>query len=298
MIQGARLLSLATDGLAFSAWEMGEGPLVLCLHGFPDTAGTWRLLLPDLASAGFRAVAVTSRGYEPASQPADGDYSLAALSADILGWMDALGSGQAHLVGHDWGASLAFAAAARAPERVLSVTALAVPHPAGFAARVLQDFDQMARSWYVYAFQALEAADEIVKARDFALIEHLWRVWSPDWEPDPQDLHRVRQAFSAPGVTLAALAYYRTAFDIAHPRTAESSTLVGAPIRSPVLGLAGDRDGCVAAEVFAASMPEALFPGGVTVERWADAGHFLHLEKPARLSVRLIDWLRSCRHAN
>ena len=293
MIEGARPLTLVSDGLSFSAWEMGEGPLVICLHGFPDTAGTWRFLLPDLAAAGFRAVAVTSRGYEPGSQPADGDFSVAALSADVVGWIDALGEKTAHLVGHDWGASLAFAASARAPDRIASVTALAVPHPAGFAAQVIRDFDQMARSWYVYAFQATPFANAILEADDFALLEHLWRRWSPGWSPDPLDLRRVRRAFSEPGVTASTLAYYRTGFDAAHPRAAESAALVSVPLKAPVLGISGEQDGCVSADVFEASMPAALFPAGVTVERWADAGHFLHLEQPGRLSARVIDWLHT-----
>ena len=183
MIEGADRLTLTIGDLAFTAYEMGQGPLVLCLHGFPDTPATWRSLLPDLALAGYRAVAVTSRGYEPSSQPVDGDYSLAALSQDVIDWIAGLGERRAHLIGHDWGSSICHIAAARAPDRIVSLSALAVPHPGGFGAVVAGDFDQLARSWYVFFFQVLGLSDLVVEADDWAFLEALWRSWSPDWTP-------------------------------------------------------------------------------------------------------------------
>ncbi len=291
MIPGARERILNLGPLAFTAWELGEGPLVLCLHGFPDTPATWRHLVPALAEDGYRAVAVTSRGYEPSSQPADGDYSLATLSGDVIGWIDALHAGQAHLIGHDWGSSICHIAAARAPDRILSLAALAVPHPAGFGAVVATDFEQLERSWYVFLFQAKALSNALVEAGDFAFLEHLWRRWSPGWTPDPAALDAARQAFARPGVARAALSYYRTAFAADHPRAAESAVLAATPIQAPVLGLSGGADGCVSLRVFEASMPPALFAAGRRLETWPDAGHFLHLEQPARTSERLVRWL-------
>lgn len=291
MIPGATGRILNVGALAFTAWEMGEGPLVICLHGFPDTPATWRYLIPDLAAAGYRAVAVTSRGYEPSSQPADGDYSLAALSGDVIGWVDALGAGRAHLIGHDWGSSICHLAAARAPERILSLAALAVPHPGGFAAVVATDFEQLERSWYVFLFQAEALSNALVDAGDFAFLEHLWRRWSPGLTPDLAVLDVARQAFARPGVGRAALGYYRTAFAASHPRAAESAVLATTPIQAPVLGLCGGEDGCIAPRVFEASMPAGLFPGGRRLETWPTVGHFLHLERPGPTSKRLRRWL-------
>jgi pimeloyl-ACP methyl ester carboxylesterase len=270
---------------------MGQGPLVLCLHGFPDTPATWAHLVPALAQAGFRAVAVTSRGYETSSQPPDGDYSAAALSSDVIGWIQALNEPRAHLIGHDWGSSICHLAAARAPERVASLTALAVPHPAGFAAVVGSDFAQLERSWYVFLFQTGALADGVAAANDFAFLEHLWRRWSPDWSLHASALSAMRTVFRTPGVLTAALGYYRVAFDPAHPAAAETAALGATPIRVPVLGISGARDGCVTPEVFRAAMPPALFAGGVTLDVWPDAGHFLHLEHPARTADRLAGWL-------
>jgi pimeloyl-ACP methyl ester carboxylesterase len=295
MIAGAAQITLDIGGLKFSAWEMGRGPLALCLHGFPDTPATWGALLPQLAEAGFRAVAVQTRGYEPSSQPANGDYSMAALSGDVINWIDALGETRAHLIGHDWGSSIAHIAAARAPDRIASLAALAVPHPTGFGAYVATDYAQLERSWYIFLFQVPGMADAIVAADDFAFLEHLWRRWSPGWPPDAAALQAMRAAFVTPGVLAAALGYYRTAFDAAHPRAVESAALSIAPLRCPVLGLHGARDGCIGPAAFDASMTKGLIQGDLTLERWDDAGHFLHLEHPDRTAERLVRWLGSAR---
>ena len=114
--------------LRFSAISLGTGPLVLCLHGFPDNANSYREQLPVLANAGYRVVAVTMRGYEPGSQPAENDYSLSSIANDIIGFVEELGERQAHLVGHDWGAAVTYMAGAMAPEKFASLTTMAVPH--------------------------------------------------------------------------------------------------------------------------------------------------------------------------
>lgn len=291
LIIGARERRLDANGLTFTAYEMGEGPLVLCLHGFPDTPDTWRHLLPRLAAEGFRAVAVTSRGYETSSQPADADYSLAALSDDVTGWIDALGEDRAHLVGHDWGSSIAHMAAARAPERVTSLTALAVPHPAGFSAVVTQDFEQLARSWYVFFFQARGLADLMLEQDNWALLEHLWRLWSPSWTPPGDHMASLRGAFAQPGVKDAALAYYRTSFQPDHPRMADSQLLLATPVAARTLGLAGENDRCVSPQVFAASMRSDLYRHPPTLQIVAAAGHFLHLEQPIAVNDRIVSWI-------
>lgn len=279
MIDGATRLSLKANGLVFSAYEMGAGPLVICLHGFPDTPQTWRHMLPGLASAGYRAVAVTLRGYEASSLPVDGDYSIATLSEDVHSWIETLGAERAHLVGHDWGANLAYGAAALCPERIASIVTLAVPHPAAFAAAMLGDYDQMRRSWYIYLFQLRGAAEHIVEADSFAFLKRLWNDWSPGWS-DPSALQAMEATFAQSGVLSAAMEYYRAAFNAAHPRAAESQRLLSTPISAPTLGICGSRDECISADIFEAAMPPALFSGGVRTMRVHDAGHFAHLEKP------------------
>src|SRR3954453_9658907 len=103
-----RMRTLHHGALSFSALEQGSGPLVLCLHGFPDHARTFRAQLPAFAEAGLHAVAPMMRGYEPASQPADGDYHVLRIAEDVIAWLDELGADRAHVVGHDWGAFVAY----------------------------------------------------------------------------------------------------------------------------------------------------------------------------------------------
>ena len=111
---------VVANGLEFSILEAGQGPLVLCLHGFPDTAWSMLPLVNALASSGFRAVAPFMRGYAPSSLAADNDYRATTLAQDALALMDALGERRAFIVGHDWGAVTAYLAASMAPEKVRS----------------------------------------------------------------------------------------------------------------------------------------------------------------------------------
>ena len=291
LIPGARGHKLDCSGLSFSTYEMGEGPLVLCVHGFPDTPATWRFLLPELAAAGFRAVAVTLRGYEASSQPDDGDFALTSLVDDVLGWVTALDAPKAHLIGHDWGSTLVQLAAAKAPDLVASVTALAVAHPAAFAARVADDFAQLERSWYIFMFQASGLADALLQDGDF--LEFLWRRWSPGWTPTPPVLAAARAAFREPSVAASALAFYRRAFDANGPRAAASQALLSAPIRALVLGLAGERDGCVGIDLFEGSFPTPPFVREPKIQRIPDAGHFLHLERAEQVNAHIVRWLKS-----
>ncbi|MBI1188760.1 MAG: alpha/beta fold hydrolase [Alphaproteobacteria bacterium] len=294
MIEGAHERRLIVRDLSFTAHDCGEGPAVLCLHGFPDTPATFTGVLPALADAGFRAIAVTCRGYEPASQPRDGAYHMRALAGDVADWMDALELEQAHLVGHDWGASIACAAAALAPARVRSLTMLAVPHPASFAAAMMSDHAQLKRSWYIFIFQVPGLAEQLIRAGDdMAFLERLWRDWSPDWRWSQTHVRALKSAFAQPGVIEAALSYYRAAFNANAPGALESAQLMSAPIPAPTLGVTGDRDGCVSADVFARAMPAGIFTGGVEIVRAPHAGHFLHLEAPDLVHAAIIAHLKA-----
>ncbi len=284
-------LTLSNGPLQFTATAMGTGPLVILVHGFPDTRDSFAAQLPALAEAGFRAVAVSMRGYEPSSQPADGDYSVPALAGDVIAWIDALTETTAHLVGHDWGATVAFAAAALAPDRIASLTVLAVPHPARFAEAYLASPDQQARSAYILAFMAADA-EAMVTADDGAFLEHLWRTWSPGWMFCANKARAMRQAMAQAGVATAALSYYRQALDTVSEAGKAAQALLAGPFNVPTLGLTGADDGCILADVFEGSMCHADFTAGLRVERIADAGHFLHRERPDRVNAALIGWLQ------
>src|SRR5579859_5561185 len=124
--------AIEANGLSFAYLAEGEGPLVLLVHGFPDTAHTWDHVRPLIAARGFRAVSPWTRGYAPTAIP-PGDADAETLARDVLALIDAFGSGPAIVIGHDWGALAAYGAAALAPEKVRRLITVAIPHPAAMA---------------------------------------------------------------------------------------------------------------------------------------------------------------------
>ena len=283
-------LSFEHEALTFSAQAMGDGPIVLCLHGFPDNARSFRHQLPALAEAGYRAISLTLRGYEPGAIPADGDYTMETIATDILAVIESLDNCPVHLIGHDWGAAVAYVATSAAPERFKSLTVMAVPHAGRFAREGLRIPKQLRLSWYMGFFNIPWLSDWVVQRQDYAFIRKLWRDWSPGWQPEPGVLDSVIQTLSQPGVRSAALGYYRAALSI-------KALLVSAeeahyPVPVPTLALSGERDGCIASEVFEQLMVAQDFPKGLTFSRIAEAGHFLHQEQPEQVNREILDWLK------
>ncbi len=287
-------LSFEHGALTFSAHAMGDGPVVLCLHGFPDNAGSFRHQLPALAEAGYWAISLTLRGYEPGSIPADGDYTMETIATDILAVIDSLATGPVHLIGHDWGAAVAYVAAAAAPERFKSLTVMAVPHAGRFAREGLRIPKQLRLSWYMGIFNIPWLSDWVVQRQGYAFIRKLWKNWSPGWQPEPGVLEDVILTLSQPGVRSAALGYYRAALSINALLVSAEEALYAVPV--PTLALTGERDGCIDSRVFELLMQPQDFPRGLTVECVSNAGHFLHQEQPQRVNELILEWLEH-RHA-
>ena len=282
-------LSFQHGPLVFAAKAMGEGPVVICLHGFPDNAGSFRHQLPALAKAGFRAISVTLRGYECASIPENGDYSVEAIASDIYAVIDQLDQGPVHLVGHDWGAAIAYNAAAAAPHHFKSLTTMAVPHAGRFARDGLRIPRQLKLSWYMGFFNLPWVSDWVVRRRDYAFIRNLWRKWSPGWSPAPDVIESVIDTLSQPGVLSATLGYYRAALSLS--ALSASADDAHYPVPVPTLALTGERDGCIASDVFERLTVASDYPEGMRFHRIAEAGHFLHQEQPKAVNSLLIDWL-------
>ncbi len=187
------------NGLHFSYLEMGQGPLVLALHGFPDTPRTFCYQLPALAAAGYRVVAPYTRGYFPTDLPPDGRYESAALAQDVVALMAVLSQEPVILLGHDWGASAAYGAAVLAPERVAGLITIAVPPSANFRRAFVTNPAQQRRSWYMYFFQ-MAYAEMAVEYNDFAFVERLWQDWSPGWAYSAEDIEALKTSLRQPGV--------------------------------------------------------------------------------------------------
>ena len=290
---GALEFSAIADGLTAHP----DGPVVLCLHGFPDNARSFRFQLPAFAAAGYRSIAPTLRGYEPSSQPADGDYSLATLGRDVIAWIDDLGVDKVHLVGHDWGAAITYVAGALAPERFHSLTTIAVPHAARLAEGIRKVPIQLRNSWYMSFFQLRGISDWRVERDDWALVRRLWKDWSPDFELPEDEWASLRATFAAPGVKPAMLAYYRQNASpavILGIRKTEAMRLTTVPVRT--LALTGADDGCMDTRLYDHVFAAEDFPSGIRVERLAGAGHFTHQEKPDEVNRLVLDWMADGPH--
>jgi pimeloyl-ACP methyl ester carboxylesterase len=280
------------NGVRFATLEAGDGPLVLCLHGFPDQARSFRHQLPALAAAGFRAVAPFLRGYAPTEIPADGRYQSAVLALDAVALIGALGYESAHIFGHDWGALAAYGAAILAPEKVGKLMTAAVPHGPSVLNAFLTSYDQQRRSWYMFFFQH-PFADAAVAHDDFRFLERLWQDWSPGWRYPAEEMEALKATFREPGVLQAALGYYRATLNPMNQDAAlaEAQTQIGlSPVTVPSMVLHGARDGCMGVELLDGM--EALFPAGLRKVVLPDAGHFLHQERPDEVNRALITFLR------
>lgn len=268
----------------------GDGPLALCLHGFPDSPHSWRHLLPELAAAGYHAVAPFQRGYAPTAVPADGRYQTGMLSMDAIGFHEALGGGQPGvIIGHDWGAPATHGAAVFAPERWSKVVSMAVPPGSAMGAAFLTDLAQLKNSWYMFFFQHF-LADMVVPANDLAFIDMLWRDWSPGHD-DPADVEHVKACLRDPAHLAAALGYYRATLGAGYtdPALADVQAATQGIPTQPMLYLHGADDGCVRAGLV--DIARAECGPNVRLEVVADAGHFLQLERPAAVNALVMDFL-------
>ena len=271
------------DDVSLSCAVAGEGPsVVLAVHGFPDEATTFRGQVPALVAAGYRVVCPTLRGYAPSGLARSGSYDAEALGGDLVALADHFSpAAPVRLVGHDWGAVAAFAAAALAPSRFSRLCTLAVPHVAALA-RAFGPA-QARRSWYIGLFQIPVLAEARLTADDYALVDRLWRDWSPGYRASAAELRAVKDGLA--GRVPAALAYYR-ALRSARSLTGSSRRLLFAPVRIPALHLHGADDGCIGVEC--ARGAERFHEAPYRLQVIEGAGHFLQREKPGEVSEALV----------
>lgn len=280
------VLEVAAGPFSFTAHAAGpsDGPLVLLLHGFPQTSFEWRHQMAALAAAGYRAVAYDQRGYSPGARPEGVDrYRLDDLVADVLAVADGLGAARFDLVGHDWGGAVAWVAAARHPDRVRTLTAVSMPHPAAFAEALFGgDREQAAKSGYIAVLRAEGAAEAFLLAGGG---EGLRRVFTGTGHPAPGALDEYVSVLTQPGALTAALNWYRAL----SPEDAPAALGALKPVAVPTLYVWGDADaalGRAAAEATAAHVG-----GPYRFEALAGVGHWIPEEVPERLNELLLGHL-------
>ncbi len=278
--------AVRANGLDFHYLEAGEGPLALCLHGFPDSPMTWRHILPALAAAGYRAVAPYMRGYAPTEVPSTPAYDGSVLASDANALHQALGGkDDAVLIGHDWGALAAYGAALMDPARWRRCVTLSVP-PLPVFGQVAFDYAQIKRSFYFWFFQ-MKIAPAAVAANDLAFIDGIWADWSPGYDAR-EDLAYVKRCLGASENLAAALGYYWANIS---PQTFGIVVDPQPALAQPLLYLHGSRDGCIALSEKVVQAVPAYGASGSKAAIIANAGHFLTLEQPGPVTAQILDFI-------
>lgn len=261
----------------------GSGPLVVLLHGFPEFWYTWRHLLPALARAGYRVVAPDLRGFNLSSKPdAVGAYAVKHVIGDIVGLVRALGAERVRLIGHDFGAGVAWGCAMHDPELFERIAVLNGPHPE----RLLHAFRspvQLLKSWYVFAMQLPVIPEVFLRRRGYAFLLNALR----DDQQRPGsyselDLKRYAQAYAQPGALHAMVNLYRA---LLRPNTR-------IPVRRidlPALVLWGARDAHLGREL---AKPDPALVPNCRVRYFEDGGHFVHHDLAEPVTRALLEFLQ------
>lgn len=265
--------------------DRGEGPLVVVLHGFPDSVWSMVPLCETLAAAGFRAVAPAMRGYAPSSLPPGRRTTPLDLARDVLAIADALNEEELMVVGHDWGGATAQAVATLAPHRVRRIVAAGIPHVHAMLTRPTPL--QLWRSRYMLQFQVPLVPERVVGRDGLRWIDDLVRRWSPGWDPTAEQLATIRAGLEGQGRLSAALGYYRGIPVALADGEVRRISLGRVPV--PTLLIRGEGDHCMSASRF--DEQGDRFPAGARLASIAGAGHHMHVEAPDEFADHVLGFL-------
>ena len=264
------------DGVSLAVLDEGEGAPVLLLHGFPDSSRLWRHQIPALVDAGMRAIAPDLRGFGESDRPgAVEDYAIARSIDDMVAALEAFEIERAHVVGHDWGAGLAWALAAYVPERVERLVVMSVGHPNTLRT---PSIEQREKGWYQLLFQFTGIAEALIQRDD-------WKLFR-DMLGNAKDRDRYIADLSRPGALTAGLNWYRAN---AAPAQELERTRPFPAVGVPTLGLWSTDDKYLTEEGMLASGDHVT--GSWRYERIEGAGHWLQLDAPERVNELLLEFL-------
>jgi len=263
------------NGTGIEVETMGDGPPVVLLHGFPDSGRLWRNQVPALVDAGFTTVVLDQRGYGRSDKPEDvAAYAMPFLVGDVIAVLDALGIQTARVVGHDWGAAVAWAIASFVPDRVERLAVLSVGHPASFRTA---GYAQREKSWYMLLFQFEGVAERWLSDHDW----HNFRTWAHH-----PDASAVIAELEATGALTPGLNWYRANIP---PESFIGEPLALPPVQAPTMGIWSSGD---------IALTEAQMTGSANhvaaawrYERLEGPGHWMQLEAPEDVNRLLVDFL-------
>ena len=268
-------MDVDSNGVRIHVEVVGEGRPVVLLHGFPDSGELWRNQVPALVGAGFRCIVPDLRGYGTSDAPERvEEYDILLSAGDVVSALDQLGVGRAHVVGHDWGAALAWTLASFLPDRVDHLVTLSVGHPAAFRAAGIE---QMSLSWYMFFFQFEGVAERWLSADDWAN----FRAWSQHPDADA-----VIARWEATGTLTSALNWYRAAVP---PPAWVDPTPEFPAVQAPTLGVWSSGDFALGEQQMTGS--SEFVAGPWRYERIDGPGHWMQLEAPDDVNRLLVDFL-------
>lgn len=260
--------------IAYIDYGPSDGTAVLLIHGFPDSARLWRHQIPVLAEAGYQVIAPDLRGFGRSGRPLQvEEYIMPRILNDLTTLLDTVGAEKAHVVGHDWGAAIAWALALRRPERLRTLTALSVGHPSAFA---MAGLAQRQKSWYILLFQFEGVAEEWLSQNDW--------FWLRRWS-DSDEVEYWIEDLGRPGALTAGLNFYRANMP---PESLLKPPPPYPPLEMPVMGVWSSEDPALTEIQMTASGEFVV--GEWSYQRIEGVGHWVPFEAPDQLNALLLDW--------
>ena len=282
---------VATNGVNLHVIEAGpaDGPLVILLHGFPETAASWHRQIGPLVDAGYRVVAPDQRGYGTSDKPRGvAAYHLDPLVGDLVGLIGACGRERAAVVGHDWGGIVAWAAIERHPERFDLAVIVNAPHPAVIRRALRSDLAQIRRNWYLFLFQLPGLPEWLLKRRNFRALEQALTSACRPGAFDAAEIDRYRSAWGQPGAIAAMVNWYRATLRPPRP------LLPAASISVPTRMIWGVQDSSLGIGLARSSYAQCQ---DATIEWVEDATHWVIHERPERVNRLILKSLSELPHA-
>jgi pimeloyl-ACP methyl ester carboxylesterase len=285
---------IAANACRFHLVELGEGPLIVLLHGFPLFWWTWRRQVESFAAAGYRVVALDLRGYGGSDHTPHG-YDPLTLADDVAGVIRTLGERDAVVVGHGWGGLVAWTMAARTPELVRGVVSVGMPHPAVLRKAFMSDHAQRRLGGYIVGFQRPFVPERQLTRDDAALVESLLHRWAGASWPDDETARVFRAAMLVPNTAHCSVEFHRWAVRSLPRRDGRRfQETVAEPVVAPVLQVHGVDDGAILPASVDGSQEYAQHYTRVDLDA---VGHFPHEEDPAAFDAAVLSWLAALREA-